>query len=56
MVYGAREAMTAIIIVGLVGVAFFFGGGWFSSRNEISQLRIHVAALKRQLARQQTLN
>ena len=39
-----------------VGVALFLAGGWLSSRNEVSQLRVLIASLKRQLARNQTLN
>jgi len=48
--------MTTVIIVCLVGIAIYLGASWMSSRNEVSQLRTHVAALKRQLSRNQTLN
>jgi len=47
-------AMTTIIIVCLAGIAIYLGGAWLSSRNEVSQLRVHVASLKRQLSRNQT--
>lgn len=43
--------MTTVIIVILLGIAIYLGGAWHSSRNEVSQLRAHIAALKRQLAR-----
>lgn len=49
--------MNTIIIVILVAAGVYLGSGWVSARNEANQLRVHVAALKRQLARAQaTLN
>lgn len=44
---------TALIVV-LVAAGVYLGGGWLSARNEVSQLRAHVATLKRQLARSRT--
>ena len=49
--YGAKPNMTTIIIVGLAGIAVYFGGAWMSSRHEVSQLRTHIAALKRHITR-----
>lgn len=46
--------MTTVIIVTLFAAGVYLGTGWVSARNEVSQLRVHVAALKRQLARAQT--
>ena len=43
--------MTTVIIISLAGIAVYLGGAWMSARHEVSQLRTHVAALKRQLAR-----
>ncbi len=43
--------MSTVVIILLVGIAIYLAGAWHSSRNEVSQLRAHVAALKRQLAR-----
>ncbi len=49
--------MTTLFIVLLVGAGVFLGSGWISARNEANQLRVHNAALKRQLLRAQaTLN
>lgn len=46
--------MDIIIIVVLFAAGIYLGSGWISARNEANQLRVHVAALKRQLARAQT--
>ncbi|HEY7739250.1 MAG TPA: hypothetical protein VIB01_01410 [Steroidobacteraceae bacterium] len=46
--------MNTIIIVTLCAAGIYLGSGWISARNEANQLRVHVAALKRQLARAQT--
>jgi hypothetical protein len=46
--------MNTIIIVALFAAGIYLGSRWISARNEVNQLRVHVAALKRQLARAQT--
>lgn len=46
--------MNTIIIVALFAAGIYLGSRWISARNEVNQLRMHVAALKRQLARAQT--
>lgn len=49
--------MDSIIIIALVATGVYLGSGWIAARNEANQLRVHIAALKRQLARaQSTLN
>lgn len=46
--------MNTVIIVALFGAGVYLGSGWISARNEVNQLRVHIAALKRQLARAKT--
>jgi hypothetical protein len=41
--------MTVILGI-LVCASLFLGGGWLGSRAENSQLRSHIATLKRQIA------
>lgn len=48
------QLMNIIIIVVLFAAGIYLGSCWISARNEVNQLRVHVAALKRQLARAQT--
>jgi hypothetical protein len=45
--------VNTLIIVCLIGVSLYFGHGWLDSRAENTQLRISIAALKRQLARRE---
>jgi hypothetical protein len=45
--------MTTLLIVLLLGAGILLGSGWLSARNEAKQLRMHNAALKRQLLRAQ---
>ena len=48
--------MSTIVIVALFAAGIYLGSGWISARNEVTQLRVHVAALKRQLARAGAVN
>jgi uncharacterized membrane protein YciS (DUF1049 family) len=48
--------MSIIIIAALFAAGIYLGSGWISARNEVTQLRVHIAALKRQLARADVMN
>jgi cell division protein FtsL len=43
--------MAAVLIVILAAALLYVATRWHSAREEVAQLRAHVAALKRQLAR-----
>ena len=46
-----ESAVITLLIGILVCTSVFFGHGWLGSRAENTQLRGHIATLKRQLAR-----